>query len=132
MKWLLVGLVLAAACQQPPKFLPVHFSAERGSVLITAVDSATGNFIGALSGELRSGSLVTFAAAPAISDTLRFLNVPTGAYQVIVRRIGFKIDTIPTVVKSNSAEVIRIRLPVRNLRTEEFWDQRPWWKFWRR
>ena len=130
---ILVALVLAAACRQPPTVSAVHFPAERGSVLITAVDSATGDFIGALSGQLRAGSLVTFASASAIGDTLRFLNIPTGTYQVIVRRIGFKIDTVPAVITSNGAQVIQIKLPVRKLRTDELWGvQRKWWKFWRR
>ncbi len=133
MKWILAGLVLAAACRQPPTVSAVHFPPERGSVLITAVDSATGDFIGALSGELRAGSLVTFASASASGDTLRFLNIPTGTYQVIVRRFGFKVDTVPAVITSNGAQIIQIKLPVRILRSGELWGvQYPWWKFWRR
>jgi len=133
MRYWFILCVAVAGCRTPPTVAPVYFAGTRGSLHVWASDSVSRAPIVALSGELRLGTRVTFAPVRAVADTLLFQHVPVGAYDVIIRRIGYEVRRIPVRISSIGNDSLHVVLRSHpSLIYDEFWSQAPWWKFWRR
>ena len=128
-----VLFLAAAACRATPLVAPLQFTGARGSLRVWASDSGSHAPITALSGELRIGTRVTFAPVRSAADTLMFLYVPVGAYDLTIRRIGYDLRTLPVQVSSVGNDSLHIVLQSRLwINSGDIWPQSPWWKFWRR